>query len=344
MQTLPQPREHPFAEPIVFAHSGLPAPVEAPEPEEETSPHMGLTEVEERLLRSIYDLHYLTIVQISRLHYSSESRSSLNYVASLMKRLEEEHYVQRGYLARAVAFGRNPSVFRLATKGINHMAGLGLSPIPKFRPSGPFPSFENLKHTLCVNDVIIAARRLVTEKPGYTLREVRHDWMLHHTPVYVPADKRSEGKVAVIPDAWLDIYGPPPAGKTKEVRMPVHLELDRGTEDTAHSFKPKFAARVAYINGAYEQFFHTPYVTIAYATTRGQHRCERMRTWAEEELTRLKRTDDSHFFYFTSLPTLTDPLTGRETETLDLDPDTLFLTPVWTTPFDPTPKALLVDN
>ena len=341
MQTLPRLPEQPFAKTTVFALPGLPAPIEALEREEETLTRMGLTEVEERLLRSIYDLHYLTIAQIARLHYNSENRSSLNYVASIMKRLDQEHYVQRGYLARAVAFGRNPSVFRLATKGINHMASLGLSPLPKFRPSDPFPSFENLKHTLCVNDVLIAARRFVAAHPDYRLATLLHDWVLHHTPVYVPADKRSEGKVAVIPDAWLDIYGPPPPGKTKEVRMPVHLELDRGTEDSPHSFKPKFASRAAYINGPYEQFFHTPYVTIAYATTRGQHRSERMRTWAEEELTRLKREDESHVFYFTALPTLPDPATGRDMETLDLDPETLFLAPVWTTPFDYTPKPLL---
>ena len=61
---------------------------------------------------------------------------------SIMKRLEEGHYVQRGYLARAVAFGRNPSVFRLATKGINHMADLGEPLLPKFRPSDPFPILD----------------------------------------------------------------------------------------------------------------------------------------------------------------------------------------------------------
>src|SRR5438552_15737016 len=112
----------------------------------------------------------------------------------------------------------------------------------------------------------------------------------------------------------MDIYMPPPPGKTKEAQVPVHLELDRGTENTPHSFKPRFAARVAYLSGPYEQHFHTPYVTIAYATTRGKHRCEQMRTWAEEELTRLKRTEDAVFFYFTALPTRTNPKTGQETE------------------------------
>lgn len=304
---------------------------------------MALTEVEERILRSIYDLHYLTIAQIARLHYNSENRSSLNYVASIMKRLdqEHEHYVQRGFLARAVAFGRNPSVFRLATKGINHMENLGLTPVPKFRPSDPFPSFENLKHTLATNDVIIAARRLVALHPGMRLQEVRHDWMLHHTPVYVTAEKKGAGKIAVIPDAWLDFYLPPPPGKTRPLRMPIHLELDRGTEDTAHSFKPRFAARVAYLNGPYERAFHTPYVTIAYATTRGHYRCERIRTWAEEELTRLQQKDNAHFFYFTSLEAAVDPATGEVKEAFGLDPETLFLRPVWTTPFDHTPQALL---
>jgi hypothetical protein len=260
-----------------------------------------------------------------------------------MKRLdqEHEHYVQRGYLARAVAFGRNPSVFRLATKGINHIAGLGLTPLPKFRPSDPFPSFENLKHTLCTNDVIIAARRLVAQQQGFSLREVRHDWMLHHTPIYVAAEKKGESKIAVIPDAWMDFYLPPLPGKTQTMRIPIHLELDRGTEDTAHSFKPRFAARVAYINGPYEHAFHTPFVTIAYATTRGKHRMERMRAWAEEELARLKQKDNAHFFYFTALETAIDPISGAVTEALDLDPETLFLKPVWTTPFDHTPKPLL---
>jgi hypothetical protein len=77
---------------------------------------MALTETEEKILRSIYDLHYLTVNQLTLLHYKQATSSMLNYVAAICKRLDEEHehYLQRGYLACAVSFGRNPLVFRLS--------------------------------------------------------------------------------------------------------------------------------------------------------------------------------------------------------------------------------------
>lgn len=328
-----QPRDQQRATPQGVAPTAL--------PESAAGVHRPLSEVEERLLRSIYDLQYLTVEQLAKLHYQSTLRSTLNYVAALMKGLETKHYVQRGYLARAVAFARNPSVFRLASKGSRHMKELGLTPLPKFRPTDPFPSFEKLKHTLCINEVIVAVRTFLTNHPDYQLAGLLHDWILHHMPVYLPNQKRGEAKVAVIADAWLDIVLPPAPGTTKEAHLPIHLELDRGTEDWALSFKPKFAARVAYTNGPYEQHFHTPFVTIAYATTRGKRRVERLLTWAEEELTRLHQEEAASLFYFTALPTLPDPQTGKPTEDLSLDPDNLLLAPVWYTPFDHTPKPLL---
>ena len=173
--------------------------------------HSQLSALDSRFLRWIYELHYATIPQIVRLQYHTITRSNCNKVAARLKLLDEKHlgFLQRGYLARAVKLSRNPSVFRLARRGIALMETLGLFPLPKFRPADPFPSPDRLLHTLSINDIIIAAKQLVRFLPDYALPEFRHDWMLKTTPIPVHKKQRDNRKRgSVIPDAWLDFYLP----------------------------------------------------------------------------------------------------------------------------------------
>src|SRR5579859_3031444 len=76
-----------------------------------------LTEIEEKFIRTIWELHYVTIPQLTTLHYKQTTRSILNYVAAILKQLDDEqdehsgkhvhkNYVQRGFLGRAVRYGR----------------------------------------------------------------------------------------------------------------------------------------------------------------------------------------------------------------------------------------------
>ncbi len=293
-----------------------------------------LSELEGNFLRSVYDLHYVTIPQLARLHYKKVTRSILTYVAAQLKALDEEHadYVQRGYLGRAVRFGHNPSVFRLSRRGINHMASLRLSPLPNFRPSDPFPSFDKLAHTLEINDFIVAAKQLTSYSPGYSLVQCIHDWIFQHNPVVIANGKKQESKVAVIPDAWLDFRLPAAPDCPRPPRLPIHLELDRGTENQMDTFKAKLHSLLTYIDGPYEQRFNTKLITIAFAVAGKVNRPLRhdlIRTWCEQVLKERNRENDASVFYFCALPEGT------------LDPTWLFLRPVWLTPFDTTPKVLL---
>jgi Replication-relaxation len=295
------------------------------------------TELQGSLLISTYNLHYLTVPQMAMLHYKTVNKNTLNYVAGLLRTLDEEHlgYVQRGYLGRSVRFARNPSVFRLSRKGLNHVKSLDFSPLPKFRPGDPFPSYDKLAHTLEVNNVIIAGLRLAKFTPGIAVAQYMHDWILRHNPIYVTTAKKAEGKIAVIPDTWIDFRITLP-NLLKAVRLPIHLELDMGTITFSEPFKMKLRALLAYIDGPYQERFGTQLITITFAVAgplkRRLLRLEVIRAWCEQVLQEQKRLEVASLFYFCALPD--GPL----------DPVGLFLKPYWITPFDDTLKTLLDPN
>jgi hypothetical protein len=146
------------------------------------------------------------------------------------------------------------------------------------------------------------------------------------------AGKTEEVPILVVPDAWLDFL----FSTSTTPRQPILVEIDRGTEQQ-QKFKEHIASRITYVRkgGAYSQQFGTQYVTIAYATTGSDQRVQTMLTWAREVMRDLGKTSFSPIFHFVRLPQ------DEHRELLQLDPEWLFLSPVWQTPNEKQPVALL---
>jgi len=91
------------------------------------------------------------------------------------------------------------------------------------------------------------------------------------------------------------------------------VELDRGSETNVAEFKKKIRAYVhyAYPGGTYEAMFGTQTITVAFATTAGEHRLRTMLLWCEQELKEQRLDQEAGLFRFTTLPQEElDPQTG----------------------------------
>ncbi len=291
----------------------------------------ALTAVEETLLSGLYTYDFLTVRQAQRLYYA---KSSINYVGERLGEIVKKGYAEQHFLPRRSKAGRAPAVFCLSAKGNKHFEALGYPPRKRYTPSEMDDlSYLFWSHTLAVNDIIIAAKQLEKLSPGYTLYQFLHDRDLKKEPVYVPANLPGK-QTGVVPDAWLDFRMPPQQGTTEPLEITLVLELDRGSMPI-EAMKQKITALLRYIDGPYQDHFHTESVTVCFATTAGEYRTKQLRTWCEQVLRETARKADSAFFYFTTLPK------GNNDLDLDLDPIELFLRPVWYTPFDTQAKVLL---
>ena len=273
---------------------------------------------DDAIICSVYRYHFLTAIQVCRLFYDPDS---LKFVRSKLKRLTDLGYLHR-LLLPTVSLGKPAFIYTLGRKGINYLRSAGFEDFHRFRPSGQEEhSYFFLRHTLAVNDFLIAAECLRDSVPGVVLADFAHERDLKKTPVVVKT--KADEKVGVIPDAWLDFH------LDGKLRVSVILELDRGTVQQK-PFARKLRGLLAYSQGPYQEFFGSDALTIAFACTAGPHRCEQMRRWCEDVLKETKSEQDSEIFLFTSLE-----------EDQEWDPKTLFLDPIWHQPFSKTPVALL---
>jgi hypothetical protein len=280
----------------------------------------SVTARDDALLAAVYTYQFLTVEQATRLLYSP---GSLVYVRATLRALAARGYLQRLRLPTS-GQGNSPHIYTLARKGIRYLEAAGFADFARFRPSEQQEhSYFFLRHTLRVNDVLIAGALLGELAPEILLAEMRHERTLKRTPVYV--DVASGGKaerIGVVPDGWMDFH------LRGEERMSIVLELDRGTVEE-RAFKRKLRGLLAYANGPYQTFFGSEAITIAFATTAGELRLRRMRAWCEQTLTDEGGKEHAELLLLTSLP---------EGE---LDPRQLFLSPVWQQPFGASPLALL---
>jgi len=257
-----------------------------------------LTAVDEKLLLAVHRFHYLTLSQLIRyLGYSERSKGSANWLGGFLKALVEGNYLVAQNLPRVSSYGRNPLIYSLSTKGVNHIQALGYGVLTKLTPAEQERSFLFLEHTLRLNDVLIAAYLLEKQMPGITLAEVRHERVLKHHPTRVQVDGKS---VAVIPDAWLDFRLAPPFSRGSE-QVAICLELDRATEDV-WKVRTKIRNYVAFAGGSYQAAFGTSALTIAFvATSGGDRRVQQIKTWTREELSKLNALSFADLFLFTAL-------------------------------------------
>jgi len=263
-----------------------------------------LTPAHETILKSVYTYYYLTAKQACRLHYSP---GSFTRVEKLLKELRDNEYLQWDFLPVKRRFGSSPAYYMLARRGVGFLRKLGcdVSMLPY-----PFEKRQQkslfIPHTLSVNDFLIAGSLLSQVAQHIRLFQIKHELLLKRT---------MKGKV--IPDAWLDfrIYD-------KE-QVCLWLEIDRDTEEMK-IIKQKIHGMVLFAKDAYQQVFHTPSLTIVFATTGKTERLSSLITWTEQVLVDLRETQEADLFRFASVPQ------G------ELNPQEVFFAPLWRRPFDTT--------
>ena len=298
----------------------------------------------ERILEALFKYHFLTVEQVTRLFYS---HGSLTTVRSLLSELARAKYALYLYLPRPTPTGSLPKIYTLARRGINYLKAQGFDVPMRFHPSEhEEKSFLFLRHTLAVNDVLIAATTLEKRYPAITLYDFVHERVLkRQKPITVSCvvltlegkrifdkdEKPISETIRVIPDALLDFRIDQP-DMSKTYRFCVLLELDRATIEEK-PFRKKVRGLLTFIkSGNSLKRFGTKLPTIAFVNAvGGEKRREQMKQWTEKEL---KKSKEPHFW--TELFMFTDvPPEG------DIDTETLFLSPVWYTPFGNKPLVLL---
>jgi hypothetical protein len=286
--------------------------------------------IDDRFLRLIYHYHLLTPEHITRRYYSP---GSLTFVKARLKVLVDHGYLEAN--AQPTTRGRSPFYYTLAGAGIKYLKEAGLEVNTYYRPSRKVEYLPFLLHTFAVNDILIAAELLTQANPEVTLADMQHELALKQDPCKVPVVRSGKESspttryVTIVPDGWLD-FRYDRGKEAQERRMCIWLEVDRGTVGMK-DFKEKAAAILAYYrSGAYHQRFGTSSLRVAFATTDGTARVRQMRAWLRDVITRQpERASMSERFVCTALPA-------------EIDPQALFLTPVWYVPFDETPPVSLL--
>lgn len=262
---------------------------------------------EDAILRSMYVFPYLTGKQLTRLLYSP---GSYKEVLAKLKRLYDNGYVLRKPLPSHIQAGSVPYVYWLATVGRHYLQTLGYDFTNWRNPSDmKLVHSAHLWHVLAVNDVLIAGANLASTHADLRLADIRHDFTLKRTM-----------QAPVIPDGWLDFR------IREHEQQCIWLELDRGTEKL-HAVKSKIERLVAYATSGYAQHFGTPAITIAVATTEGEHRIREMVAWCEQQLAAMGEVQEADLFRFIALPEQYDA--------------SLYITPVWSVPFVSHKRCLL---
>ena len=288
--------------------------------------------VDDRFLRAIYRYHMLKPEHLTKRYYS---KGSLTFVKARLKRLTDHSYLEAN--EQPTTRGRSPFYYTLASKGIKYLKEAGFEVNRYYRPSRKVEYLPFLLHTFSVNDVLIAAEVLVEDLPQLTLAEMQHELTLKQDPCKVPLRRERFGRdgdpsthqVTIVPDGWLD-FRYDRGEERAERRMCLWLEVDRGTVGKKE-FKSKATAILAfYQSGAYSQRFGTSSLRVAFATTDGILRVNQMCTWLRDALGKeFAKPGMAERFVCTALPD-------------EIDPRTLFLTPVWYVPFNNTPSVSLL--
>lgn len=287
-----------------------------------TAKRITIRPADDRILKALARLHYLTALQLCRL--LGYSPASLAYLQKILKRLTDASFCQRLYLPRPTQHGSAPSVYTLGKLGVQWLKEQGIDTPHRLRPKEQRGlSYLHLYHTLEINDFLIAAELLSQQVPQVVLHTMLHERILKRTPDYVPIYHRDGEveKVAVIPDSWLDFR------INDSSQMCLALELDRGTEGQT-KWRRKVQALMFWSGDPYRERFETTSLTIAVVATPGNKRMRDLQRWTEVQLQELAR-NDTDLFRFTDL------------EPSRASPQELFLAPCWYRPFHEEPVPIL---
>lgn len=314
----------------------------APKPKKKRIPDEP-THVDGTILKCIYRHYYVTVLQIVKaLGYS---KNSLPTVRTRLRHLEKKGYIA-SLLLPTVGTGNSPKIFSLASSGIKYLRNEGYDVSHRYHSTEQKEKhYLFLQHTLAVNEVLIAASLVGKRFPQVSLYEFRHERELKRDPekftITLYHDTEDDTQEAVVwkqeafyfvPDAFLDFRI---EQENKTFRSAILVELDRDTTERRR-FQEKIRGLLTYVKSErHVRRYKARKITIAFVTTGGQKRVEKMREWTRTELAKTHDTwNYGYTFVFTALPHLIDPATQKELEELDdIDPAILFLSPVWEFPF-----------
>lgn len=273
--------------------------------------------VDDKLLQAFGRYHYLTARQVTALFYKP---GSFTTVQTRLKKLSDNEYLLP--LALPTIRAKSPYVYTLAAKGREYLEELGIElPMASFRPSREnVKGYQFFSHTLAVNNVLIAVEALSRMVSDVLVEDALHDLALKHDPPYLSVGAQRGKKIAVVPDAWIDLRIRR-GGKENESRICIWLELDQGTV-SVKPLKKKVNDLVAlYEQGGYKARFGTNKVVFAFATTGGERRASQLRKWIREELQAVVGNDKTKAWWFTRFVVCALPS--------EINPRDLFLGKSW---------------
>lgn len=265
----------------------------------------------------LYQLHLLTAEQLTRLHYSP---GSLTTIKARLKTLTDYGYVQSDVIPSRQ--WRTPFYYTLGPAGVRYLESVGADLPPSWRAGRAVNQhWLFVEHTLELNDLLVSALLLSRDAPTVQLHSFEHERSLKRHPY--KATWQTNGQthaLTVIPDAFLDFYLSALSTPDGVQRMPILVEHDRGTEEQLY-FRRRIRAYIMLLKtGAYQQMFSAKAVTIAFTTFQSAERIEQLRAWTRAELDGEPPALGALFrFAFLRRP---------------LQPQAVWLGPQWMSPYD----------
>jgi Replication-relaxation len=233
---------------------------------------LDISPTQERLLHSFRRYTYLTVDQVTALHFSS---GSAKYVNEVLKKLTENKYLAR--LDRQTVNSRY--IYCLGIRGIRFLRTLGME-VNSFHPSDHTQhSHMHMSHWLATTDFLIAAEKLPGVRLDIELAALYHDLTLK---------RMLTGRV--VPDGFIDFL-------VSHERTSVWLELDRATEEQG-DIRRKARAIVEWCNQFYTQTFGTQSINIAFVAHENK-RARQLYHWITLEL---EGEREINWFLFSTLP------------------------------------------
>jgi Replication-relaxation len=230
-----------------------------------------INSTEERILKAVYDLRFVTRQEITALFFSEGSGTHSGAILRKLCGGRDYDTGQMLYRFRMpiATTGPREFVYCLGAK-----AGEVLALDEDYRFYRPrFLSYSPLLHDLSLSRIIAAATAYFRTHPTDHLIEKRLCYQIARNPPCIRQviDKK-ETRVSVIPDAWLSIVRVPkekdPDEKdSHDQSYAIWLEVDRGTEYRV-KFQQLIRHRLELVRRKqYETYFGTKAILFLYITT-----------------------------------------------------------------------------
>src|SRR5215216_2945334 len=302
-----------------------------------------------RILSELPVYHELTAEQLTRIlgySYRYMQDECKNLSAKSVNMLQSVPVEKKPRDARV---GNLPYVYVLGSTGRQYLLSEGHTVWPRWRPEEEKDRAGYL-HTLAVNDVLINARVLQKDHPGFLLENFVHEREFRSEPIQVTTPDRVT-PVNLRPDLWLDLRDYNTRKRyvySVEVNL-THLDRKRFVKKLRlylnsrdESYEKRFGTQIHVVLFVIQtrSHFPRPYRTPGYQPTqeelknreiesiRRENRVMDFNRWTEEELTRAGEEKEASFFRFSCAPLDT------------LTPSKFFFSPHFYIPFDTAPSPL----